>query len=367
MACKEHTELKNLEITFLIGAEPHTEEIAVKYAVLVDRSPVFRAMLEGPLAEKIEKIIVITDVDPRAFEILVSFMTGDVVKFKSVLTALAVVYAAQKYMVKKIDYLALKFINKNISSDNVLLVLQHLSVLNHRESVAEEECLDTTPSAPPLELLDSQEEFCDQTHFSYHCNQFKQSDIAVDKNYQKVFEHCFDVIDRNAKKVLESDEFEDISLELVKDVIKRDTLRLSSEVTVLEAVNRWSHRQCRRQHLNPSPDNKREVLQGAQYQVRFLTMTSEEFKMGQRISNLLTEEEEINILFSLLHLGAVLPKDLQEYRCTMQTLRKKRRSWKRRIWIRRKTGKKKTSGEKIDKKKISFIEAFILFIAHFLD
>ena len=98
-------------------------------------------------------------------------MTGDVVKFKSVLTALAVVYAAKKYMVKKIDYLALKFINKNISSDNVLLVLQHLFVLSHRDSVTEEEFLDTTPSAPPLELLDSQEEFCDQTHFSYHCNQ----------------------------------------------------------------------------------------------------------------------------------------------------------------------------------------------------
>ena len=43
----------------------------MKYAVLVDRSPVFKAMLEGPLAEKIDRIIVITDVDPRAFEILV--------------------------------------------------------------------------------------------------------------------------------------------------------------------------------------------------------------------------------------------------------------------------------------------------------
>lgn len=366
MTWKEPTEQENLDITFLIGAEPHTEEIAVRYAVLADRSPVFRAMLEGPLAEKTDRIIVITDVDPRAFEILVSFMTGDVVKFKSVLTALAVVYAAKKYMVKKIDYLALKFINKNISSENVLLVLQHLFVLNHRDTITEEEFLDITPSAPPLELLDTLEEFCDQTHFSY-CNQPKQSDVTVDKNYEKVFEHCFDVIDRNAKKVLESDEFEDISLELVKDIIKRDTLRLSSELTVLEAVNRWSHRQCRRQHLNPSPENKREVLQGAQYQVRFLTMTSEEFKTGQRISNLLTEEEEINILFSLLHLGAVLPKDLQEYRCTMQTLRKKRRSWKRRIWIRRKNGKRMASAEKIDKKNISFIEAFILFIAHFLD
>jgi len=360
MALKEPTEQDKLDIKFLIGTEPHTEEIPAQSRMLAERSPVFRAMLEGPLAEKKDRLIVIKDVDPRAFEILISFMTGDVVKFKSVLTALAVVYVAKKYMVKKIDDLALKFINKNINCHNVLLVLQHLFILNQRDKIIEEEFYDSTPSAPPLELFDQLEDFCDQTLFSYYHD---ETDTKIEKNCLKVFEHCFDVIDKNAKKVLESDDFEDLSLELVKDIIKRDTLRLSSELTVLEAVNRWSHRQCRRQHLNPSPANKREVLQGAQYQVRFLTMTSEEFKTGQRITNLLTEEEEINILFSLLHLGAVLPKDLQEHRCTMQTLRKKRRSWKRRIWIRR----KQAGGEKIKKEDISFGEEVILFIAHLLD
>ena len=33
---------------------------------------------------------------------------------------------------------------------------------------------------------------------------------------------------KNAKKVLESDEFEDISLQLLKEIIKRDPLQLSS-------------------------------------------------------------------------------------------------------------------------------------------
>ena len=39
--------------------------------MLAERSPVFRAMLEGPLAEKKDRLIVIKDVDPRAFEILI--------------------------------------------------------------------------------------------------------------------------------------------------------------------------------------------------------------------------------------------------------------------------------------------------------
>ena len=40
--------------------------------------------------------------------------------------------------------------------------------------------------------------------------------------------NCFEIIDKNAKKVLESDEFEDISLELLEDIIKRDGLELPS-------------------------------------------------------------------------------------------------------------------------------------------
>ena len=86
-------------------------------------------MLEGPLAEDKNQMINIRDVDPRAFEILISFMTGDAIKFQSVPTALNVIYAARKYMVKRIDDLALKFIYKNINVNNVLLVLQNLLLL----------------------------------------------------------------------------------------------------------------------------------------------------------------------------------------------------------------------------------------------
>ena len=136
----------------------------------------FRAMLEGPLAEdrgrliniqvktentmkkihlkkhprkkrrKKEKPQEIQDVDPRAFEILISFMTGDAVRFQSVPTALNVIYAAKKYMVRKIDDLALKFIYKNINSHNVLLVLQNVLMLQEEPEVL--------PSAPSLALLE---------------------------------------------------------------------------------------------------------------------------------------------------------------------------------------------------------------------
>ena len=83
-------------------------------------------------------------------------MAGDTVQFKSVMTALAVIYVAKKYLVNKIDTLALSFINKNVTSDNVLMVLQHLYVLHQKDN--EEKEVHFMPSAPPLELLDGNDE-----------------------------------------------------------------------------------------------------------------------------------------------------------------------------------------------------------------
>lgn len=318
-----------VDITFLIGIEPFTEIIPTKATPLAERSPVFRAMLEGPLAEDRGRLINIQDVDPRAFEILISFMTGDAVRFQSVPTALAVIYAAKKYMVKKIDELALKFIYKNINTHNVLLVLQHLLLLQEEQELQ--------PSAPSLALLELQEEELCSSQEEQEAGLPCQVDEAQLSRApcEKVIKHCFSVLDRNAKQVLDSDEFEDTSLELMKAIIRRDSLVISSELAVWRAVARWSHRACRRRHIVPSPENKRLVLEGAQYLVRFLTMSAEEFKAGQAATKLLTDEEEINILFSLLHIGAKLPKDLQEYKRVMQTMRRGRRGWRRGVWIRR--------------------------------
>ena len=106
-----------------------------------------------------------------------------------------------------------------------------------------------------------------------------------------------------------------------------------------------------------------------QYLIRFLTMTAEEFKAGQAATKLLTEEEEINILFSLLHIGAVLPKDLQEYKRVMQTLRRGRRGWRSGVWIRRRQKAERKENENVcsnARKKLGFIEEiFVLFACLF--
>ena len=83
-----------------------------------------------------------------------SYLSGEAVRFNSVVTALAVMYAAEKYLVSRISRLALRFINKNANSENVLMILQHLYVLHQRNREDEEGLSHFAPSAPPLELLE---------------------------------------------------------------------------------------------------------------------------------------------------------------------------------------------------------------------
>jgi len=221
-------------------------------------------------------------------------MFGDVVIFRSVPTALSVIYTARKYMVRGIDKLALIYISKNITTDNVLLVLQTLLVLYDSEQSVEDSTSNEVKTEP------------DDVH------------KIIDLDAKRIQRYCFNIIDKNAKKVLEGDEVEDISLYLLKAIICRDSLRVPSELLVWQALHRWSHRQCRRKHIPPSHENKRKVLEGAQYGVRYLTMTHQQIKTA---SGLLTMEEEDSVSFFIIHRGATLTKSVQDYQVVMSTPR----------------------------------------------
>ena len=296
--------------------------------------------------------------------------------WQSVVTALAVIYAAKKYMVNRIDTLALRFISKNINSENVLMVLQHLLLLAPPPpaltcSLAQH---SFAPSAPALELLDQED--CPATEEPYFSYQFPAP--RLDTKAEKVMKRCYALLDREAGRVLGSDDWEDLSLELVREILARDSLQVESELVVLEAVDRWAHRQCRRRHLQPSPDNKRAVLGGAQYQVRWLTLTSDQLRTAQVRARLLTEEEEIHVLFSILHLGSVLPADMRQFKWDMRRVRRGKRGWRKICWIRRKAGRRSGSlveqegsecglGSSLGQRKLSLAEVVFVFIGKLFD
>ena len=197
----------------VLGSDPLTSETLVtRSGLLTSLSPVFGAMLEAPLAEARDKTVRILDVDPRSFEIVLTTKTSRLAathQINSVSTAFGILHICSKYLITDavLEEASLKYILGNISSDNVLFILQHLSLLSNHQN-------------------------------TFSCHQHQHTCEALVRE-------CFNVLDRKASSILRSDSFEEISLDLLRQIVARDSLVLHSELEVFSGLNRWAHWQCR--------------------------------------------------------------------------------------------------------------------------
>ena len=70
-------------ILLQVGREPDVQRIPAVSSVLVRHSPVFHAMLRGPMSARPGSVIPIQDVDGRAFDILLKLVCYTVFGFPS--------------------------------------------------------------------------------------------------------------------------------------------------------------------------------------------------------------------------------------------------------------------------------------------
>lgn len=99
----------------------------------------------------------------------------------------------------------------------------------------------------------------------------------------------------------------------------------------------------------------------------YLININYQFKIGQARTQLLTKEEEINLLFSILHLGTSLTPELETHRLRMQRRRRSvTRPWYRRLWSAKRPVITKET-EAYGKEKISFMEIIFVLIGQILD
>lgn len=110
---------------------------------------------------------------------------------------------------------------------------------------------------------------------------------------------CLALIDSEASSVLKSEDLEDLDISALKTIVCRETLNLNSETDVYDALWRWSTRECKRQKRQLTHQDRRAVLEGAQYLVRYLTLNKEEFIK----SCALLDEEEQDALMALICQG----------------------------------------------------------------
>lgn len=86
-------------------------------------SPVFEAMFYGPLSTNSE--VIITDIEPEIFQLLLNYIYTDKVEISSIEDALDLLYASRKYILDHLTNMCIAYIQTNISVDNVIHVLNY--------------------------------------------------------------------------------------------------------------------------------------------------------------------------------------------------------------------------------------------------
>ncbi|CAG9784357.1 unnamed protein product [Diatraea saccharalis] len=86
-------------------------------------SPVFEAMFYGPLSSNED--IVITDIEPDTFQLLLNYIYTDQVEISSIDQAFELLYASRKYLLDHLSNLCIVYIQANISVDNVVDILNY--------------------------------------------------------------------------------------------------------------------------------------------------------------------------------------------------------------------------------------------------
>lgn len=96
---------------------------------------------------------------------------------------------------------------------------------------------------------------------------------------------------------IKSEGFVDIDKKTFESILARETLNCR-EIHLFEAALMWAQAACLKLDIDPSPSNRRNVLGTALQLIRMPTMTLEEFANGVAQTNILTQEETIDIFLN---------------------------------------------------------------------
>ncbi|XP_055348234.1 BTB/POZ domain-containing protein 6-B-like [Paramacrobiotus metropolitanus] len=228
------------DVQFTVGGQygPGKTFSAHKY-VLCLRSSVFAGIFHKNLSEKIEQPIDIPDVMPAAFANMLRFLYTDTVYELYVDNVCQTLACAEKYNVQPLVKTCVTFIRARLRADNCLTILENIGAYSHAE---------------------------------------------------KIVKRCWELIDRCATRVLESQHFTSIKQETLVTILQRDTLCVG-ENDVYLAVERWALTACGTHNLGPSTANRRQMLGDALFNVRFPLLTNAQLAKGPVKSRLLLPAE----------------------------------------------------------------------------
>ena len=233
------------DITFTFPDHDKQAIPAHKY-VLATSSPVFFAMFYGELRET-KETIEIRESDPDIFLQLLRFFYCDEVTYQDENDAIQMWYLADRYDVPSLVTKCLDFLDGAMKPLNAFDIIPHARKLNA----------------------------------------------------EKLEESCWEVIDYNAKDIINDNSFSELSHELLLEFVKRSSLRID-ELSLFKAVDRWAIKRCADETKAVNGASKRSLLgEDLVEHIRFQAMSPQEFSNVVITSDLLSKDEIIDVLRTL--------------------------------------------------------------------
>ncbi|XP_043518638.1 uncharacterized protein LOC122533212 [Frieseomelitta varia] len=240
---------------FVVGQEPHQQTLKGHKLFLAMSSPVFEAMFFGGMAEK-NDMISIQDVQPEAFKALLEYVYTDRIHLSSFELACELCYCAKKYMLPSLVKECTKYLCSDVSPRTVCRAYEFARLFDER--------------------------------------------VLIEK--------CLQIICTNTNEVLKQPNWEEVELGTILTVLEQEELRISSEVELFTAVERWAKAECTRKSLDPNDGKSlKSVIGNALSKIRFLSLSAQEFAEGPGMSPLLTQDEIFAILMNTLCTGNKAP------------------------------------------------------------
>ena len=146
---------------------------------------------------------------------------------------------------------------------------------------------------------------------------------------------CWQVIDYNAHAIVSDGSFLDLEdKSLLSEFLGRSSLRVSEELTLFNAIDRWASKRCQEAGVIVSGENKRSVLgKDLLDNIRFFLMSPDQFTDVVLPKNILTKDEVVDVFkyFSYDHVYSEISRrriNREPFRyCMMSNVSLSRTDW----------------------------------------
>lgn len=209
---------------------------------------------------------------------------------------MALLEVSVKFMLADLTKICLIFLWNRATELNVLQILstlQRIGVNNKQLTPANTHTKSTN-----------------QTVNSYYQNRYSHFGENYENLLNEVNLRCYQILDENGDKVLQSEAICSLDRDMLIDILRRDTLNLSSELIAFNCLQSWSVHQCQCELKEIGYETKSDLLGDAKYAVRYLTMTLDEFTLGPYSSDILSFDDKRALYEKLIDPDKPLPDHL---------------------------------------------------------